>query len=147
MNKKNRKLGNGMQRLEEKALMAGDVAINLIGGDLHINEADLNDSQEVRVYQRFESNGMSRLRVQGMNGSRVSFNGNVQNSHDVWVSDGIHANLGGGNDRITFESWYGGIDVDEVRINTGSGSDRVNIRGLNATGRCNHQHGGWERRH
>lgn len=138
MAKKNRKLS--MQALEEKAMMAGDVAVSVSGGDLYINEAadSAGDAQNVQVYQL--SNG--GIRVQGIGDTSIQtpvfLNGMEFTMYRSYadfygVSDDVWVNLGGGSDSLSMLNYNGGIDADFVRVNMGGGgadNDNVSINGL-----------------
>ncbi|MEN1680836.1 MAG: hypothetical protein AAGJ46_14705 [Planctomycetota bacterium] len=133
--KKTKKLGHGVQSLEQKAMMAGDIAIQMIGNDLHINEAfgDAGEDQQVQIY----SLGNNRIRVQGLGETDIaqaSGNGWMQMGAsdyiDLTVTGDINVNLGEGNDSLTMPSWNGGVRADQLTVNMGGGADRVSLTGV-----------------
>lgn len=137
MSRKHKRLG--LQKLEDKVLMAGDVAVSVSNGDLHIDEyrSDIGEDQSVQVYQL--SNG--NVRVQGLNGTMIAtdvrLNGQTftfrRSSLDMAMSDDIFVNLGGGNDSLSMLSHNGGLDADTVQIDMGGGGedrDSVSVYGL-----------------
>lgn len=134
--KKTRKLGTGIQRLEEKAMMAGDVAVSFSGGDMTISEASnsIGQDQQVQIYQLSND----RIRVQGLGDTRiqtpVSINGMeftmIRSYADYTVNGDLNVSLGGGNDSLTTLNYNGGIDVDAMNVDMGAGNDRVSLSGV-----------------
>ena len=138
MSRKSKKLG--LQKLEEKALMAGDVAVSFDGTTLSIDEAadSVGDAQQVQMYKL--SNG--GIRVQGLGDTRIQtqgfINGNIPftfyrsyvDYYGVGSTDNIDVDLGGGNDSLTMLNYNGGINANLVTVDTGAGNDRVSLSGL-----------------
>ncbi|TWT77668.1 hypothetical protein Pla123a_14640 [Posidoniimonas polymericola] len=126
----------GMQTLEEKAMMAGDVAVSVSGGDLIINEAadSIGGDQQVQVSQL--ENG--KLRVQGLNGTQIETQAIIYNrelgrreritihvdSLDYNVSGGIDVDLGEGRDNFTTSAGGPTLSTQFMDIDMGDGNDR-----------------------
>ncbi|MCA9239577.1 MAG: hypothetical protein KDA37_05235 [Planctomycetales bacterium] len=126
-----RKIGAGVQQLEEKAMMTGDVEVIVQGNVLQFIEEDVNQSQQVMVTQ-YNNNF---VRVQGLGDTDIRYDGQLWDSiilHRSSFSGGIFAQLGGGNDTFVFSG--GGFSTQNVNVSTGSGYDNVTITGLNTTG-------------
>lgn len=141
MRKKNRKLGRGLESLEQKAMMAGDVAVVVDGGDLSIFESgdDIGENQQIVVTQlkgnkvRVEGLGKTDIDALIIDGRNIPLRAGT-NSVEVPVTDDIDINLGGGADDVYFSSAGGGVKADKVEIDTGSGNDYVSISGLKTRG-------------
>ena len=137
MSAKNRKFQArlGMETLESRELMAGDVRVTVSGGDLVITGDSAANSIEVRQVgiDRFEGRGVS-TKINGQSNART-FPG---------VFDDVQVALNGGNDRVVIKgnipddlliNAHAGNDyiklervvAEDVTINTGSGSDQVYV--------------------
>ena len=129
--KKNRtaKLGTGMQALEDRRLMAVDVTMS--GGDLVITGNGASD--QIEIY-RVSANHSStqQVRISPIAGSGTTINGNSY-AQQFTLSDDIWLDLGNGNNTVVMKNNNGGIHADYVRLRTGSGSDRIDVNGLNTT--------------
>lgn len=126
-----RKLGAGVQQLEEKAMMTGDVEVIVQGNVMQFIEDDVNQNQQVMVTQY----NNDFVRVQGLGDTDIRYEGALYDNiylHKSAFSGGIFAQLGGGNDTFVFSG--GGFSTQNVNVSTGSGYDNVTITGLNTTG-------------
>lgn len=133
-----------MQTLEEKALMAGDVAVSVIDGDLQINEASDSIGQDQQVEVRQLENG--KIRVQGLNGTQIKTRGIQWNPwtgsfsfgtigvdyKDYDVSGGIDVDLGNGRDNFTTNAGGPTLDIEHLNVEMGGDSNRdfVALRNL-----------------
>ncbi|QDU58609.1 hypothetical protein [Aeoliella mucimassa] len=143
---KNRKFGKGIESLEAKTMMAGDVAVSFDAGDLFLNEAagDIGENQQVQVSQLTDG----RIQVQGLNGTELDYvvrrgdalgrgqSVEVIDADTIIISgmQNLNANLGEGND--LFQTTGEKMSVNNVNIDMGIGndSDRVNLQRVVASG-------------
>lgn len=116
----------GMQMLEEKAMMAGDVAVNFGNGDVTITEAwdSIGDDQQVYVKQL--NNGTAT--IYGQNGTTV----NGLASINVPLTGSLEVDLGEGRDNFTMSSSNGASRLRDIEIDMGSGNARdfVSLNGV-----------------
>ncbi|BBO30896.1 hypothetical protein [Lacipirellula parvula] len=109
-----------MEMLENRQMMAGDVAASVVNGNLYINEAlgSTGLDNGVRIYQ--VSPGI--VRVQGAeannnDGSLSRINGQLY--QDFAISGDLNVNLGAGNDRLHlgFDGGSSAPSFNNVNIN------------------------------
>lgn len=112
LNRKPRKLGQALEALENRRLMAGDVDVAYSGGDLYIT----GDSADNRVLVE-EVDGMIRVTGQYRNGYTTLNNGTTSQYqiHKSWVDD-IRIDMNGGSD------W---VQANNLNLNKYSHSDLV----------------------
>jgi hypothetical protein len=122
----------GMEKLEDRQMMAGDIAAYVSGGDLYVNEAVGQAGQDNTVFMSTLANG--KVRVTSIT--------NLLNPQDFTVTGNVYVNLGGGNDRVDFDCDLtppGPPNFNKfVHINVGSSTtpddDRVNVWGAEVNG-------------
>lgn len=144
--KKSRKLGTGIQQLEEKAMMAGDVAVSVSGGDLIINEAAGHQGEDQAVEVRQLEDG--KMQVSGKNGTMIQVpmyifqNGQIVQTNmrvGSWtysgVNDDIRVDLGEGSDRFETAASTT-LEVDSLSVDMGHGNERdtVSLRNVATRG-------------
>ena len=120
-----------MERLEDRQMMAGDVAASVINGSLYINEAynQAGGSNAVQVSQL--SNGMIRVKgLQNQDGGLTLVDG--QSYRDFHVSNNLIMNLGAGNDTVLVGrdapvNKFGDIYINASSPNAGDPLDRDSI--------------------
>ena len=113
---------DGIEQLEDRALLAGNVNVIVGGGTIDIRGDDADN--EVRI--QFVPEG---LHIGGPNGTTINGNG-VQMlipNADVGNADGIDVNLRGGNDLFVAE--FNDDVIDDVEVRTGDGNDKVRAIG------------------
>lgn len=112
-----------IEQLEKREMMAGDVGVSVLNGDLRIvgNAAD----NQVEVYRL--NNG--QIRVAGID---TTVNGS--SSQNFSVSDDIFITMNQGNNDVFFRNYNGGVRADAVQISMSNGKDRVFVDGLRARG-------------
>src|SRR5262245_51098757 len=88
----------GFESLEGRLMMAGNVAVNVTGGDLLLTGDNLGNLVEIRQVQLNDSPIPGRFLVRGINGTTI--NGQASQVFQN-VTDDFQINLNGGNDRIT----------------------------------------------
>jgi hypothetical protein len=126
--------GLGIESLESRTMMAGDVTAALAGGDLVLNGD--NDSNEVVIRA---TNQVGQFVIEGLNGTTI----NGQASATIsGVNDDFRINLRNGNNALllTAERVDGNQSLfqinDDVQIRTGNGNDVVvfdNVRVIGNT--------------
>ncbi|QDU88519.1 hypothetical protein Pla175_18970 [Pirellulimonas nuda] len=124
MGQKKRKLG--MQSLEAKAMMAGDVGVNLSGGVLELSGD--NASNHVNIQQL----DADSYRVEGL-GTSLNGQSTPLTLHGVKT---ISADMNGGDDRLSIFGQTKSIQQldGDLKIEMGTGNDSVNVDGLWITG-------------
>jgi hypothetical protein len=128
----NRRNKFGMEKLEDRQMMAGDIGAYVSGGDLYVNEAVGQAGQDNTVFMSTLANG--KVRVTSIT--------NLLNPQDFTVTGNVYVNLGGGNDRVDFDCDLvppGPPNFNKfVHINVGSSTtpddDRVNVWGAEVNG-------------
>ena len=121
--------------LEERTLMAGDVAVSVVNGDLRITgDAAANDVAVVQTMQ----NGVlvtGSYFVTGRNGTTI--NGQAAGRTFTGVTRDFNINMGGNDDRVTLgqeNDLYGPNNQVKVPrdllINVGGGNNSVLLNGL-----------------
>jgi hypothetical protein len=106
-------------------MMAGNVAVNVTGGDLVLTGDNAGNIVEIRQVQLNDAPIPGRFLIRGLNGTTI--NGQVSQVFQN-VNDDFRFNLNGGNDRVTLGQ---GTSVesfqvpDDLTINGGNGSDIV----------------------
>lgn len=127
--KTNRKIGGGMQRLEEKAMMAGDVAVTAFNGDVWIEEAANSRGADQQISIQQLENGFTRIK--GQNGTTINGQVEVQ----VLLSGDLDIDLGNGRDNVTMTSVNGGVYAEKIKIDMGDSNHRdfVSLSGFTAT--------------
>jgi len=114
----------GMEVLETKAMMAGDVAVSFSGGELNI-QGDVFDNS-LEVVQAANGN----LTVRGLldaNGIATTINGRAAVSFPAAVVSKSQISLADGNDSVSIRNVSIGSDL---KIDSGAGNDRVTTSGL-----------------
>ena len=145
---KNRKFGRGIESLEAKTLMAGDVAVSFDAGDLFLYESpgDQGQAQSVSVSQLSDG----RVQVQAIDGSQLDYivrRGDVLGRNQaVEVVDAstiritgmqnLDVSLGEGNDLFRTD---GRLALNNLDIDMGQGNDAdtVDLRKIVASGQVN----------
>jgi len=105
-----------MERLEDRQLMAGDVAGYVQNGNLYLNEAAGQYGLENRVsITRLDNN---QIRVTGLAGADgVKSLINAAAYQDFWVLGGLFVNFGGGSDRVVINvPTTGGPSFSQIHI-------------------------------
>jgi hypothetical protein len=123
----------GFQTLERRTMMAGDVAVQLSAdGVLQITGDDAANSVEVRQI------GADAFEIKGLTygGSATTINGKGTGISVKGEVLSIHASMHGANDSFTL---LGIGDIpnmldEELRVETGAGSDHVEIRTFSTVG-------------
>ena len=126
-----------VENLEQRQMMAGDVAVGVVNGDLMVT----GDSQDnsISVYQI--SNGDWVVSGNSSDGSLTKINGVVAKigGHDYsfgvfsGVTDDVDIDLNGGDDNVQMYGQYGGqpaVVPDDLRIKMDSGHDKVILHDL-----------------
>ena len=112
------------ERLENRELMAGDVSVGLVNGDLIIN-GDAHDNV-VEVYRL--SSG--KTRVAGVD-TRI----NGRSYQDFRLTDDLFINMPKGNNDVSFLNYNGGVRADLVDVAmSATGDDRLTLTSLHARG-------------
>ena len=106
-----------VESLERRRLLAGDVAVEVVDGDLVVTGDDLDN--EITI----EQTGSGEYEVTGLDGTTV-------NGETDFVAEGVdddfRISMGGGGDSV---SVIGETTVpDDLEIETGAGDDDVEIR-------------------
>ncbi len=126
--------------LEERTMMAGDVAVSVLNGDLRITgDGNANDVAVVQTIQ----NGVpvtGSYFVTGRNGTTINGHSSSTTALNTFtgVSRDFNINMGGGDDRVTLgpdNDLYGlnnKLKVPrDMLINAGAGNNIVVLNGLN----------------
>lgn len=107
-----------VESLENRNMLAGDVSVSVSGGDLRIIGDTAGNELTVEG-----TNQPGEYRVVGGNGTTI-------NGQDMgifsFVTEGIYANLGAGNDKIGIK--FVSLQED-LRVRTGGGDDTVFVLG------------------
>jgi hypothetical protein len=121
--------------LEERTLMAGDVAVSVLNGDLRITgDAGAND---VAVVQTMQNGALvsGSFFVTGRNGTTI--NGQTSGRTFTGVTRDFNINMGGNDDHVTLgqeSNLYGPNNQFRVPrdlvLNVGSGNNSVLLNGL-----------------
>ncbi len=121
--------------LEERTMMAGDVAVSVVNGDLRITgDAGAND---VAVVQTMQNGALvtGSYFVTGRNGTTI--NGQSSGRTFTGVARDFNINLGGNDDHVTLgpeNDLYGPTNQVKVPrdllLNVGSGNNSVLLNGL-----------------
>ncbi len=128
----------GLENLERRELMAGNVTVELKNGDLVVTGD--NSSNSVEIYQT----SLDHYKVIGKTegGSATKINGKVGGSftftlNDARYTDDILINMNGGNDVVNIHGssaeWYDIDAHDEIYITLGSGNDQVYLDNIETT--------------
>ncbi len=127
--------GTGIERLEQRRMMAGDVSASLSGADLVVNGD--NNGNEVVIRATAQS---GQFVVEGLNGTTI----NGQQSATIsGVTDDLRINLRNGENvlMLTAEGPDGEQAVlnvvDDLQIRTGSGNDIVVLDNVRVGDRVN----------
>lgn len=108
-----------MEMLENRQMMAGDVAAAVVNGNLYISEAlgQTGLDNGVRVYQ--VSPGIVRVMGAENNGDGSTSLVNGQQFQDFAVSGDLNVNLGAGHDRLHlgFDGGASAPNFNNVSIN------------------------------
>jgi hypothetical protein len=122
-NGSNRRIGQGLQQLESRQLMAGDVAVAMISGDLIITGDDLDNRVDITtVNGQFRVSGTNWNGATTINGNSAAFLVNVASVDDIRVDTKL------GNDRL----FLNGVHLTatthgEMDIKTSGGNDLVGV--------------------
>ena len=125
-------LNLGLERLEQRQMMAGDVAVTVTnGGDLIIT-GDQADNQ--LVVTSTEPN--NQFHVKGLNGTTINGQESVVVNN---VVDDIRINLRGGDNAILLSAhneynYANGFEVDDIRFNSGGGNDIIALQQVEMRG-------------
>ena len=118
----------GLESLENRLLLAGNVTVQVSGGDLVVN----GDSQDNRIQiVQVMQNGQpvaGKFYVTGQNGTKI--NGQTAGREFSNVTDDMTIKLKGGHDRVTLGSGTSIIDFvvpDDLDIDMGEGTDKVTL--------------------
>lgn len=127
----------GIETLENRQMMAGDVSVNVTGGgDLVIAGDNASNELEVR------STGFAgQYEIQGEAGTTI----NGQSSITVQgVVDDIRINLRGGDNRIKLQGTpsANNFNVDDVRFSSRNGEDSISLDMVNLSGQFRANMGG-----
>jgi len=110
----------GLESLEDRRVMAGNVIVSVNAGDLFIrgdNNANLISIVQVNT---------GRYQVSGLPGTRI--NGGTSPVTTGLVTDDVTITMAGGNDRVTLGSSTVGVTItlpDNLTVNMGAGVDRL----------------------
>jgi hypothetical protein len=111
-----------MEMLENRQLMAGDVAASVVNGNLYISEAIGQSGLDngVRVFQ--VSPGVVRVMGAENNGDGSTSLVNGQQFQDFMITGDLNVNLGGGHDRLHlgFDGGSSAPNFNNVNINMGA---------------------------
>ena len=115
----NRELDLGLERLEDRRMLAGNVEVSVTGnGDLVINGDDLGNVINVSTLPNGD------FRVQGFDGTTINEDSTIETFGGV--TDDVRINLRAGDNRLFFDE----LDVpDLMSIRMGDGSDSVRFNG------------------
>lgn len=115
----NVRLEFSLDRLEQRQMMAGDVSVQVTGGDLRITGDELGNGIEINQV----GNGQYRVVGLYLDGSQTTVNGQASFLAQG-VSDDFTIRMRGGGDYVrVYES---AVNVpDDMRIELGDGNDRV----------------------
>ena len=128
----NRSLQLGLEQLEQREMMAGDVAVSVTsGGDLIIT-GDQADNQ--LVVTSTEPN--HQFHVKGLNGTTINGQASVVVNG---VSDDIRVQLRGGDNAILLSAhneynYSNRFEVDDIRFSSGSGNDIIALQQVDVRG-------------
>lgn len=122
-----------MEGLEERQLMAGDVAVSMFGGELMINGDEAGNAVMV---SKLNDGG---FKISGLwtDGAYTTING--QSETTVNGVNGMHIDLDDGNDQLYINNTYSGNDLvvnGDLNIKTGGGDDQVRIINTTVTGKA-----------
>lgn len=106
-----------IEQLEDRQLMAGDVAATLTGGNLFLNEAAGQAGADQKVAVSQLTNG--KIRVAAAAGSATLINGAA--FQDFTVTGDLNVNFGGGNDLVVFDQ-AAPPAVNNINLNVGVAS-------------------------
>ena len=116
----------GVERLEEKRPMAGDVAVMFSGGTLEIQGDDLDNA--ISVVQA--PNGTLTIRgVADANGVATTVNGRASVSFASASIQNAQIKMAGGNDTVVVRDLR---SANDISIETEAGDDRVTMSGATA---------------
>jgi hypothetical protein len=111
-----------MEMLENRQMMAGDVAASVVNGNLYISEAlgQTGLDNGVRVFQ--VSPGVVRVMGAENNGDGSTSLVNGQQFQDFMITGDLNVNLGGGHDRLHlgFDGGSSAPNFNNVNINMGA---------------------------
>lgn len=131
-----------IERLEDRRLMAGDVAAVLSGGNLYLSEAYRQAGQDNGVLVSQDVKG--QIRIEGIaavvGGEKSLING--QTAAAFIVPGGLIVNFGGGDDKVVFAYLGEQIRLQQITLNMGSTSaslgvsdnDEVSLANFQTTG-------------
>jgi hypothetical protein len=109
-----------MERLEDRQLMAGDVAAAVVNGSLYLTEAAGQAGQDNRVLITALASGQIRVEGTGAPGATSLVNGAA--SQDFTVPGSLYVNFGAGKDKVEFSALGGVAKFQNVGINVGVAS-------------------------
>jgi large repetitive protein len=128
--------------LEERTMMAGDVGVSVLNGDLRITgDAGANDVAVVQTMQNGQLVAGSYF-VTGRNGTTINGRATADGLHNTFtgVTRDFNINMGGNDDRVTLgpeANLYGPNNQLKVPrdlvLNVGSGNNNVLLNGLFVT--------------
>lgn len=119
----------GLEKLEDRRMMAGDVSVDVVGGDLRIT----GDAQGNEIAVRASSESPDSFVVEGLNGTRI--NGQAGSEFFDGVIDDVRINMRNGDNLVlltTRQVDAGGtanFGISDVTVRTGNGSDLVVVVG------------------
>ncbi|WP_425616914.1 beta strand repeat-containing protein [Anatilimnocola sp. NA78] len=130
----------GIESLEERTVMAGNVLANAADGVLRII-GDANDNQIQVTRSTLATNSVT---ISSINGSNTTINGQAGPVTINNVSKGVLAALGAGNDEIHLSGSSTDVfrTTGDTTIMTGIGNDIVRFTNYSMGGRLNVQTGG-----
>ena len=134
MARNNSNRGLQIENLEHRRMMAGDVAVDMIGGELIIDGDEAGNA--VMVSQL--NNGDFRIQGLYTDGGYTKING--ESEMTVSGVNGMQIDLGEGNDRVFINKSHGGSPLTvegDLDIRTGGGSDLVRILNTKVKGEAN----------
>lgn len=120
---RNRKIGMGLQQLEDRRLMAGDVAVYLDSGDLKIiGDAGHNRVDITTINGQIRVTGTQYLGNTTINGQNIPFLINAN------LVDDLIVDMNGGNDRVMVNQLHlNATSHADLVIDTDDGDDLVGI--------------------
>jgi len=105
------------ERLEDRTMMAGDVAAALQNGNLYLTEAAGQAGLDNGVLISQLANGM--IRIQGTSPSGATSKVNGAAFQDFSVSGSLFVNFGAGNDKVEFSGVGPAIQLQSINLNLG----------------------------
>jgi hypothetical protein len=134
-NRTNRKLT--FQTLESRQLMAGNVAVSVVGGDLRITGDD--SANDIAVFQTMQQGHVipGSYYVSGLNGTTI--NGNQGGFYFTGVNRDFNINMGQGDDHLAM-GFVSGFDPSlsnanfivprNLSVTMGNGNNNLEVKGI-----------------